>query len=334
MHNQDLFLEVKQNNRFALSKAITLMESHRTEDYPLIKRLLDKMLGHRGSKTFRVAISGAPGVGKSTFINTFVSHIASIGKKVAVLTVDPSSVDDRGSILGDKVRMEKIANHPNVFIRSTPHHQTPGGVSAATWDTIHLCEEAGYDLILVETVGVGQVELRASKMTDFFIYITQPGSGDDLQGLKKGIMEIADLIVINKSDGDLLSVGLKTKKMLESVLQLLNVKKNKWTVTVQTCSAIDNTGITEVWESIKKFFDIGFEYGNIEKTRRAQEFAWYEDTKKQILLRKIKETILDDDLNEQDSKYHNGEVTAYHALRNFSESLDRKLDGLLTNKKI
>src|SRR5690554_5541424 len=228
-------------NRRALAKAITLIESKRDVDRAKSQELLERILPHSG-KSIRVGISGVPGVGKSTFIESFGLYLLSQGKKLAVLAVDPSSPIAGGSILGDKTRMEYLSREENAFIRPSPSEGALGGVALKTRETMLLCEAAGYDVILVETVGVGQSEYEVASMVDFFLVLMLPNAGDELQGIKKGIMELADALVINKADGESMNYAEQTRRHYQNALHLLR-HTSFWTPQVLTCSALKNENI-------------------------------------------------------------------------------------------
>ncbi|MFV1871971.1 MAG: methylmalonyl Co-A mutase-associated GTPase MeaB [Oleiphilus sp.] len=243
--------QLKQGNRRALAKAITLVEStldaHREEAQTLLNALLPDT-----GNSLRIGISGVPGVGKSTFIEAFGQHLIAQGKKIAVLAVDPSSPLRGGSILGDKTRMEQLSREPNAFIRPSPTAGALGGVSLKTRETMLLCEAAGYDVIVVETVGVGQSEYDVASMVDFFMVLMLPNAGDDLQGIKRGIMELADGLVINKSDGDNLVAAAQTQRHYQNAFHLLK-HNSLWTPPILTCSALENQGISEIWDMLADY---------------------------------------------------------------------------------
>ena len=238
-------------NRRALAKAITLVESSRPQDREAAQALLNELLPHTG-KSLRVGITGVPGVGKSTFIESFGQHVIAKGHKVAVLAVDPSSPMAGGSILGDKTRMEHLSRDPSAFIRPSPAGKALGGVALKTRESMLLCEAAGFDVVLVETVGVGQSEHQVGSMVDFFLILLLPGGGDELQGIKKGILELADAIMINKADGESESLARKTKLHYQSAMSLL-ASNDFWKPEVHTCSALERQGIEECWSMMERF---------------------------------------------------------------------------------
>jgi LAO/AO transport system kinase len=232
--------------RRELAKAITLIESTRPEDEAAAERALRDALPASG-KAWRVAVSGVPGVGKSTFIEALGWLVAERGMKVAVLAIDPSSPVSGGSILGDKTRMEKLATHPNAFIRPTPAGGALGGVARKTREAVLLCEAAGYQLVLIETVGVGQSEVDVASLSDLFLLLMLPGAGDSLQGIKRGIMELADMIAVNKADGPMKPLADQARRELESALALMPAGQE---TPVHVCSALDGTGVAEIWQAI------------------------------------------------------------------------------------
>jgi LAO/AO transport system kinase len=235
-----------------LAQAITLVESTRAEDRPGADALLERLLPRTG-KSIRLGISGAPGVGKSTFIETFGLHALKQGHRLAVLAVDPSSRIGGGSILGDKTRMAELAADPRAFIRPSPAGQTLGGVARRSREALLLCEAAGHDVVLVETVGVGQSETAVADMTDMFLLLLQPGGGDELQGIKRGIVELADLILVNKADGDMMEAAGRTAADYQHALRLLRPATAGWQPEVLRCSALTGAGIPEVWNKVEAF---------------------------------------------------------------------------------
>lgn len=240
-----LTADILAGNRRALAKAITLVESHRPEHIEQGQQLLDELLPHTGN-SIRIGISGIPGVGKSTFIEAFGLYLIAQGKRVAVLAVDPSSPLAGGSILGDKTRMEYLARHENAFIRPSPTSGSLGGVAHKTRESMLLIEAAGYDVVLVETVGVGQSEYEVAGMVDFFTVLMLPNAGDELQGIKKGILELADALLVNKSDGQSIQLAQMTQRHYENAFHLLR-QNSFWTPRVMPVSALENTNIDAVW---------------------------------------------------------------------------------------
>ncbi|MCX7897162.1 MAG: methylmalonyl Co-A mutase-associated GTPase MeaB [Rhodocyclaceae bacterium] len=278
---------VLAGRRRALAKAITLIESVRSEDQGRAEKLLDALLPHTG-KSFRIGISGAPGAGKSTFIEAFGMHLVALGKKVAVLAIDPSSQRSKGSILGDKTRMERLAQSESAFIRPSPAAGALGGVAARTRETILLCEAAGYDVIVIETVGVGQSETAAASMTDAFVLLQLPNAGDELQGIKRGIMELADLIVINKADIDK-AAAQRAAQQLESALHFLAPQNPHWRPPVLMASAQQGEGIDEVWRCLSEYRRLMESSGEWQSRRRRQAVAWLWQAIEEGLMRRFRE---------------------------------------------
>ena len=271
--------DIREGSRNLLAKAITIIESTRDDHRILAETLLEKLLPYSGN-SLRLGISGVPGVGKSTFIETLGMHLLKHGHSIAVLTVDPSSPKTGGSILGDKTRMEKLSQQPNVFIRPSPSGGALGGVARRTREVILTTEAAGYDVILVETVGVGQSEISVYHLTDMFLLLLAPGGGDDLQGIKKGIVELADLIAVNKADGNLREIAEQAKQHYTSALELLRHHDKKWKTRVMSVSSLEGHGVTEVWNTICEFQKLMTDSGDLE-SRRAEQAAnsmWNEIT--------------------------------------------------------
>jgi len=264
---------VLKGDRVLLSRAITIVESNLASDKLLAKEIVQAILPNSG-KSFRVGITGVPGVGKSTFIEVFGKHLIEKGHKVAILSIDPSSQRSKGSILGDKTRMEELANREEAYIRPSASGDTLGGVANKTGETMLLCEAAGYDIILIETVGVGQSETAVHGMTDFFLLLMLSGAGDELQGIKKGIMEMADMLVINKADGDNVRKSEMAKRQYENALHIFPQSTSGWAPVVTTASALKNIGINEVWEKMLAFRELVNENGYFEKNRREQQIQW------------------------------------------------------------
>lgn len=247
--------DVLAGKRRALARLITLIESSRADHRAAAEALLDQLAPHTG-KAIRIGISGVPGVGKSTFIESFGLYLIEQGHKVAVLAVDPSSRRTGGSILGDKTRMEHLARHEGAFIRPSPSGGTLGGVARRTAESILAVEAAGYDVVIVETVGVGQSETAVADMADIFLLLLQPGAGDDLQGIKKGIVELADLIVVNKADGDLANAANRAVADYRAALHLLRPVSRHWSPPVLPASAVTNQGLPEIWQKIGAYAEI------------------------------------------------------------------------------
>ncbi len=269
----DYFQGIRKGDKVALSQAITIIESTRPTDQKVAEIIIEKCLPF-ANQSIRIGITGTPGVGKSTFIESFGNHLLTAHKKVAVLAVDPSSQISGGSILGDKTRMEKLAHQENVFVRPSPAKSSLGGVARKTRETMILCEAAGFDTILVETVGVGQSETLVHSMVDFFLLLLLPGSGDELQGIKRGIVEMADLVLINKADGDRIKLAKKTKIDYKNALHLFPAKESQWVAQALTCSAINNEGIEKVWVQIGKYMQQTKNNNYFDNNRKQQAKYW------------------------------------------------------------
>ena len=267
---------ILKGDRVILSRAITLAESLNPEHQRMAQEVIERCLPHAGN-SLRIGITGVPGVGKSTFIEAFGKHLTSIGKRIAVLAIDPSSERSKGSILGDKTRMELLSTDPNAFIRPSPSGLTLGGVARKTRETIVLCEAAGFDIIIVETVGVGQSETVVKSMVDFFLLLMLAGAGDELQGIKRGIMEMADALVINKADGDNIHAAEVARTRYQSALHLFPLNENGWVVPVATCSSIEHTSIDKVWQIMCDFEQHTKANGFFEKNRNEQNVKIFYD---------------------------------------------------------
>ncbi|WP_026424508.1 methylmalonyl Co-A mutase-associated GTPase MeaB [Actinokineospora inagensis] len=260
-------------DRGLLSRAITLVESRRPDHRELAQRLLVELLPHAGG-AHRVGVTGVPGVGKSTFIDALGTTLTAAGHRVAVLAVDPSSTRTGGSILGDKTRMSRLAVDPAAFIRPSPTSGTLGGVARATRETIVLMEAAGYDTVLVETVGVGQSETTVANMVDCFLFLTLARTGDQLQGIKKGVLELADVIAVNKADGDHAIEAGKAARELAGALRLLRNPDATWQPPVLTCSGQQGTGLDELWDQVNRHHDALSATGELAEKRRQQQVDW------------------------------------------------------------
>lgn len=267
-----------------LAQAITLVESTQATHKKLASQVVQQCLPHSG-KSIRIGITGVPGVGKSTFIESFGMALTQLGHKVAVLAVDPSSNINKGSILGDKTRMEQLSVNPDAFIRPSPSSGALGGVANATRESIVLCEAAGFDVIIVETVGVGQSEYLVSQMVDFFLLLMLSGAGDEIQGIKRGIMEMADALVVNKADGDNTISAKKAAQSYRSALHLFPAKTNNWTPKVTTAAGLSGNGIIQVWEIIESFKNQQTINGWFEKNRNNQLQTWVDS--------QISESVID-----------------------------------------
>jgi LAO/AO transport system kinase len=264
---------IRAGDRAVLARAITLIESKRVDHRQAAHHLVQELLADTG-KAMRVGITGAPGVGKSLTIDALGTVLTGRGHKVAALAVDPSSTRTGGSILGDKTRMARLAVDPNAFVRPSPSGTTLGGVAAKTRESMLLCEAAGYDVVLVETVGVGQSETAVADMTDFFLVLMLPGAGDELQGLKKGVIELADMLAVNKADGDNLTRANAAAAEYRSALHILTPKSACWSPPVITCSALTGDGIDFLWEQVTSHHEQSTASGERVRTRREQQVKW------------------------------------------------------------
>lgn len=271
----DQFFEgIRSGDRMLIARAITLLESAADVHRNKALEVLEKCLPFSGN-ALRIGITGAPGVGKSSFIETLGNHLVSENKQLAVLAVDPSSKKSKGSILGDKTRMQELSKSPSVYIRPTASGAHYGGIAAATRETILLLEAAGFDTILVETVGVGQSETAVHDITDVFVLLLIAGAGDELQGIKRGIMEMADFIAINKADGDNIDRAQIALGDVRRALHLFQLKDSGWNTTVETCSALTAKGIPELWQNIKAYQKHVIENGYLERNRKQQYMQWF-----------------------------------------------------------
>lgn len=310
---KNLLERLIKGDKVALSQSITLIESEQKKHQSFVDKLITSSLPHSG-QSVRIGITGVPGVGKSTFIEAFGKTLIQEGKRVAVLAVDPTSSISRGSILGDKTRMPGLVNEENAFIRPTASGSSLGGVARKTRENIILCEAAGYDVILVETVGVGQSETAVHGMTDFFLLLKLAGAGDELQGIKRGIIEMADAILINKSDGENQKAAKKAKMEFKKALHLYPQKNSKWTPIVKCISALNNKGISKVWDMITSYKNTTVENGFFYQNRFEQQKFWLYDS----LNQKIKQNFYDQpkiksELKKYLSQIENQEVSSFKA---------------------
>lgn len=306
---------IKSGNIAVLSKAITLIESKKKEHQDLAATLIEEVLPLSGN-SIRVGITGVPGVGKSTFIDEFGLSIISLGKKVAVLAIDPSSSLSKGSILGDKTRMERLSLHKNAFIRPTASGGSLGGITYKTKETILLCEAAGFDYIIVETVGVGQSETEASSITDFFLLLMLAGAGDELQGIKRGIMEMADGIVITKADGNNLSKANIAKAEFANALHFFPPTTSGWTPLVKTCSSFEKKGFEDILKMIESYRLQTFSSGFFHVKRKEQDLISFQ----KLLDEQIRQLFFSsenklDQINELKIKVQQGLISPYGAVR-------------------
>lgn len=293
MDGSILVENIINGDRSFLSQGITLIESSLTSDKNIAKEIIQGCLPHSG-KSLRIGITGVPGVGKSTFIEAFGNYLINKGKKVAVLAIDPSSKRSKGSILGDKTRMESLSINKNAFIRPSASAGTLGGVARKTREAIILCEAAGFDIILIETVGVGQSETAVAQIVDFFLLLMLAGGGDELQGIKRGIMEMADLLVINKADGDNIKKAELAKREYENALHLFPALENGWIPKVQTASSLNSKGINDIWDTINSYLLLTQDKGLFTKKRTEQSG--------EILMESIESKLLDNFFENEEIK--------------------------------
>ncbi|HLT70999.1 MAG TPA: methylmalonyl Co-A mutase-associated GTPase MeaB [Cyclobacteriaceae bacterium] len=279
---QDLYKGIVEGDRVVLARAITLIESERQSDQQKRSELLRAILPHTG-KAMRLGITGVPGVGKSTFIEALGTKITAQNKKVAVLTIDPSSQVSKGSILGDKTRMPSLSKDQRAFIRPTPSGIAVGGVAGRTRESILLCEAAGFDVVIVETVGVGQSEVAVRNMVDFFLLLMLAGAGDELQGIKKGIIEMADALVITKADGDNTIKTTIAQSEYQQALHLLPVNDAWWKPPVLTCSAVTGEGLEAVWNTVRDYESRARASGHLEANRETQQVHWLNESFDQLI---------------------------------------------------
>jgi LAO/AO transport system kinase len=284
---QDLAERIRSGDRRALARAITLVESRREDHRRSAEKLLDLLL-HKTGKSIRLGISGPPGVGKSTFIESFGQYLIDQGHKVAVLAIDPSSKISGGSILGDKTRMTELSRRKEAFIRPSPAGETLGGVARRTREALLLCEAAGFDVVMVETVGVGQSETAVAEMTDMFLLLLSPGGGDELQGVKRGVMELADLLIVNKADGDLAAAAGRTASDYAHALRLMHALHADWQPAVLKCSALKGEGMAAVWDKVQVFRKATAKTGEFDRRRRDQARNWLWQEVSEGLLERLK----------------------------------------------
>lgn len=313
--------------RRALAKAITLLESTRSDHRVQAQRLLEQLLPHTG-RSVRVGISGVPGVGKSTFIEAFGTYLTSIGKRVAVLAVDPSSARSGGSILGDKTRMVRLAANPAAFIRPSPSAGSLGGVARRTREVALICEAAGYDVVLVETVGVGQSEVTVASMVDFFLVLMLAGAGDELQGIKKGILELADALAINKADGENLRAAERAAAEYRGALRLFRPVSASWSPRVVTVSAVEERGIDGVWEMILEHHHILNGNGELAAKREEQRSSWFRSAIEDGLLRRfLDRPAVKRLIEELQPQIRSGKMTPTDGARRIFDAIDRTIEA-------
>ena len=304
---------ILQQNRTILSQAITLIESSLPKHQEIAQKIIEACLPNT-KEAFRIGITGVPGVGKSSFIESMGMHVISSGNKLAVLAIDPSSERSGGSILGDKTRMEQLSAHPDAFIRPSPSSGSLGGVARKTRETIYLCEAAGFDVIFIETVGVGQSEIAVHSMVDFFLLLMLSGAGDELQGIKRGIMEMADVIAITKADGSNVDKALRAKSEYQSALHLFPSTDSGWNPKVHTCSAHTNIGITELWNTIEDYISLTKENGFFLSNRIRQSSYWMHQTIQEGIKNHFYENeIIKDKIKIIENEVLKGKISSFEA---------------------
>jgi LAO/AO transport system kinase len=320
-----LFHNMVKGDREALSSSITLLESTLPSDKDMANDLIQRCLPLTG-RSVRIGITGVPGVGKSTFIEAFGKLLVQKGMKVAVLAIDPSSGTSGGSILGDKTRMQELSAMKEVFIRPTAAGTALGGVARKTRESVFLCEAAGFDVILIETVGVGQSETMVHSMVDFFLLLMLAGAGDELQGIKRGIMEMADALVITKADGDNLKKAQLASREYANAMHLFPPKQSGWTAVSFTCSAYKNENIDKVWDTVGSFANQTKLNGWFNDHRKQQDRYWLTETLKEMILNEFfEDEQLMNDLEQTEKKVYNGELSSFHAAEMLYELFNRKL---------
>ena len=313
--------KIRAGNRRAIGKAITLIESSRPDHQKEAQDLLSELLPYTGC-AMRIGMTGVPGVGKSTFIESFGKLLTDLDIKVAVLAVDPSSKISGGSILGDKTRMEELARDNMAFIRPTPSKATLGGIARYTREAMLVLEAAGYEVVIIETVGVGQSEVAVADLVDMFLLLHSPGAGDELQGIKRGIMELADLIVVNKADGDFVNAAKIAAGELRNALHFMKPKNSKWSVKVLEASALKRTGLKEVWKSIKFFKKIMTKEGELAHRRANQNVSAIWSEVGELVNDQIR-TYKPENINELEKAVRNGKITPQAAAKELLVSLFR-----------
>ena len=313
---------ILQGDRRALARAITLIESSRADHREAAAELLER-LKDAGRQAIRIGLSGTPGVGKSTFIEGFGGMLTGQGLRVAVLAVDPSSARSGGSILGDKTRMETLSRNPNAFIRPSPSQTHLGGVARRTREAVALCEAAGFDVVLIETVGVGQSETVVAEMSDIFILLLAPAGGDELQGVKRGIMEIADIILVNKADGDLKAAANRTRADYAGALRLLRKRPQdpEGFPKAMTISALEEEGFEAAWKEMRELVDWRRETGHFDARRAAQARYWFQEEVRRTLLARLETGAARRDLDRLAEEVAEGRVTPAVAAAQFLDAL-------------
>ncbi len=324
MNTSELAEKIVNRDRRALSRAITLVESSREDHRATASELLDQLRG-KSNKAIRIGLSGTPGVGKSTFIESFGTLLTGQGLRVAVLAVDPSSARSGGSILGDKTRMDRLSRDKNAFIRPSPSQSHLGGVARRTREAIELCEAAGFDVVLIETVGVGQSETVVAEMSDLFILLMAPAGGDELQGVKRGIMEMADMILVNKADGDLKPTAVRTCSDYAGALRLLRKRPQDpdGFPKAVTVSALEEQGLQDAWTQMTELTEWRKEQGHFDSRRAAQQRYWFEAEVRQALLAQLEQGKAKDRMTDLGAQVSKGELSVSKAAAEMLDGLKR-----------
>lgn len=326
-NSDQLLSQILTHDISALSTAITLLESTRKDDQIVSNELIQKCLPYSG-KSIRIGITGVPGVGKSTFIESFGKVLLSENKRVAVLAIDPSSEFSGGSILGDKTRMEELSLMDNVFIRPSPAGKTLGGVARKTRESILLCEAAGFDIILIETVGVGQSETMVHSMVDFFLLLMLAGAGDELQGIKRGIMEMADTLVITKADGDNIQKAKLASREYQNAMHLFPPNPNGWIAKALTCSSVQGENLSTIWKTVESFYNHTQLNGWFDKKRHSQDRFWFQETLKELILDRF---FLDEnnekEISDAESEVLEGKLSSFQAAENVFQKYINNQNG-------
>ena len=313
---------IKRGDRTILSRAITLVESSKNDQRQLGQEILEELI-HLTGNSIRIGITGVPGVGKSTFIEALGKHLLEKKKKIAVLTVDPTSTRSKGSILGDKTRMATLSASDDVYIRPSPTSGNLGGVARTSRETMMLCEAAGFDTILIETVGVGQSETSVHNMVDFFLLLMLAGAGDELQGIKRGIMEMADMIAVNKAEEENIDAANRAKQEYRNALSLFPPTPSKWEPKVLTCSALDGTGIPEVWEQIEEYFSVTKDSGYFHNRREKQSTYWmYEAITRELKNQFFGKKEIREALPDFEDRVRKGKISSFRAAEMLMEKFN------------
>jgi LAO/AO transport system kinase len=308
-----------------LSRAVTMIESNKAEHQEIAQKIIERCVPHAG-RSVRIGITGVPGAGKSTFIEALGMHILDRGGKLAVLAIDPSSERSSGSILGDKTRMERLSAEKNAYIRPSPSAGSLGGVARKTRETIILCEAAGFDTMFIETVGVGQSETAVHSMVDFFLLLMLAGAGDELQGIKRGIMEMADAIAINKADGQNIQKAQMARTEYKNALHLFPLARSGWIPRVETCSALLDEGVTDIWEMINEYIELTRDNGFFKSNRREQSKFWMLETINEQLKNSFyRQSGIKDEIEKYEQKVLNDETSSFIAARELLDKYFNKL---------